>query len=152
MALDVSSKDYVQHIAVPILLFIWIIFVISGLISLITAIVNKNLEFIAVLYFSNLLSFIPYALMFFPTLSIYITLRDVIEDKKVEDRTKILKALVTQLVIAAICSLIVILVLREPILTTNLFYEFFTLLCLWIFFISIITLIIFVLYSYFGEV
>ncbi|MFX1281557.1 MAG: hypothetical protein ACFFA3_19565 [Promethearchaeota archaeon] len=152
MALDVSSKEYVQHIAVPILLFIWIIFVISGLISLITAIVNQNIEFIAVIYFSNLLSFIPYALMFFPTLSIYITLRDVIEDKKVEDRTKILKALVTQVVIAAICSLIVILVLREPILTINLFYEFFTLLCLWIFFISVITLIIFVLYSYFGEV
>lgn len=152
MALDVSSKDYVQHIAVPILLFIWIIFVISGLISLITAIVNNNIEFIAVLYFSNLLSFIPYALMFFPTLSIYITLRDVIEDKKVEDRSKILKALVAQVVIAAICSLIVVLILREPILTANLFYEFFTLLCLWIFFISVITLIIFVLYSYFGEV
>jgi hypothetical protein len=152
MNLDVSSKDYVQHIAIPILLFIWIILVISGLITLITGIINQNIEFIWTIYFSNLLSFIPYALMFFPTLSIYIVLRDVIEDKKIEDKTKILKALLTQVVIAALSSLIVVLFLKEPILTMNLFYEFFALFSMWIFFISVITLVIFFLYSYFGEV
>ncbi|MFX0027588.1 MAG: hypothetical protein ACFE8B_00135 [Candidatus Hermodarchaeota archaeon] len=152
MDLDVSSKEYVQHIAVPILLFIWAILVISGLISLITGIVDQNVDFIWTIYFSNLLSFIPYALMFFPTLSIYINIRDVIEDKKIEDRTKILKALLTQVIIAALSSLIIIIILKEPILTTNLFYEFYALFSMWIFFISVITLVIFVLYSYFGEV
>ncbi|MFX1424986.1 MAG: hypothetical protein ACFFBE_00935 [Promethearchaeota archaeon] len=152
MDLDVSSKEYVQHIAVPILLFIWAILVISGLISLITGIVDQNIDFIWTIYFSNLLSFIPYALMFFPTLSIYINIRDVIEDKKIEDRTKILKALLTQVIIAALSSLIIIIILKEPILTTNLFYEFYALFSMWIFFISVITLVIFVLYSYFGEV
>ena len=151
MTLDVSSKEYLQHIATPILLGIWIIFVISGFISLINSIISQNLEFIWVIYFSNLLSLVPYAIMFFPTLSIFIILRDFVENKKIEEKPKVLKALLTQILTAAISSLIIVLILGEPILTVNIVLEFFALLSLWIFFISIIALLIFVLYSYFGE-
>jgi hypothetical protein len=151
MTIDVSAKEYLQHIASSLLLGIWIIFVISGFISLINSIISQNLEFIWVIYFSNLLSLVPYAIMFFPTLSIFIILRNFVESKKIEEKPKVLKALLTQILTAAISSLIIVLILGEPILTINIALEFFSLLSLWIFFISIITLVVFVLYSYFGE-
>lgn len=151
MKIDVSAKEYLQHIASSLLLGIWIIFVISGFISLINSIISQNLEFIWVIYFSNLLSLVPYAIMFFPTLSIFIILRNFVESKKIEEKPKVLKALLTQILTAAISSLIIVLILGEPILTINIALEFFSLLSLWIFFISIITLVVFVLYSYFGE-
>ncbi|MFX1376847.1 MAG: hypothetical protein ACFFA0_13650 [Promethearchaeota archaeon] len=151
MNLNGSPKEQVQSIATTILLSIWIILIISGFISLIISIINQNIEFIGVIYFSNLLSLIPYAFMFFPTLSIYIILRDFIEQKKLEEKPKMLKALLSQILIAIISSLIIVIILKDPILTDNIFYEFFTLLSMWIFFISVISLLIFVLYSYFGE-
>lgn len=151
MTIEVSSKEYLQHIITPILLGIWIILVISGFITLINSVANHNLEFIWVIYFSNLLSLVPYAIMFFPTLSVFITLRDYIEDKKIKEKPKVLKALLTQILTAALSSLLITLILREPILTVNIVLEFFAILSLWIFFISIITLLVFVLYSYFGE-
>jgi hypothetical protein len=152
MSVDVSSKEYLHKIATPIIIGIWIIFIISGFISLINSIISQNLEFIWIIYFSNLLSLIPYALMFFPTLSIFIVLRDLIENKKIEEKSKIVKAMLIQILIAAISSLIIIIILRDPILTANMVYEFFALISMWILFITIIAFLVFVLYSYFGEV
>lgn len=151
MTIEVSSKEYLQHIITSILLGIWIILVVSGFITLMNSVANQNLEFIWVIYFSNLLSLVPYAIMFFPTLSVFITLRDYIEDKEIKEKFKVLKALLTQFLTAALSSLLITLILREPILTVSIVLEFFAILSLWIFFISIITLLVFVLYSYFGE-
>ena len=89
MDLDVSSKEYMHHITAPILLGAWIMFFIFGFISLIDSIINQNLEFIWFIFFSNLLSLIPYAIMFFPTLSIFIILRDYIEKKEIKEKPKI---------------------------------------------------------------
>lgn len=151
MTIEVSSKEYLQHIITSILLGIWIILVVSGFITLMNSVANQNLEFIWVIYFSNLLSLVPYAIMFFPTLSVFISLRDYLEDKEIKEKFKVLKALLTQFLTAALSSLLITLILREPILTVSIVLEFFAILSLWIFFISIITLLVFVLYSYFGE-
>jgi len=134
------------------LLIIWIIAIIYGVFTLIISIINLNAEFIWTIYFSNLLSLVPFALMFFPTLQLYVSLSDIIKNKKLEEYPKLIKSLITQFLISAIASLIVVLISGEPHLTNNLLIEFFSLFSLWIFFISIIVFLIYILYSYFGEV
>jgi hypothetical protein len=89
--------------------------------------------------------------MFFPALMLFVELRDLLENKKFEENFKIVKTLLTQFLIAGIASLVIILIFRETNLTIHLFLEFFALLSLWIFFISLIAFLIYILYSYFGE-
>ncbi|MFX0003581.1 MAG: hypothetical protein ACFFAA_09815 [Promethearchaeota archaeon] len=135
-----------------IFLILWIITILYGIITLILSIVNLNIGFVWLIYFSNILSLIPYALMFFPTLQIFIILSDIIKDKKFEGNSKIIKAFSTQFLIAIITSLLIVLIFGGSNLTTNVLFEFFAVFSLWIFFISIIVFLIYVLYAYFGEV
>jgi hypothetical protein len=135
-----------------IFLGLWIIIIFYGIISLILSIVNLTSSFIWLIFFSNILSLIPYALMFFPTLQIFIILSDIIKEKKFEGDSKIVKAFLTQFIIALLTSLLVILIFGGMNLTSNIVVEFFTLFSLWIFFISLIVFLIYVFYSYFGEV
>ena len=134
------------------LLVIWIIAIIYGIFTLIISIINLNTDFIWFIYFSNLLSLVPYALMFFPTLQMYVSLSDIIKNKKLEEYPKLIKSLIIQFLISAIASLIVVLASGEPNLSDNLLIDFFAFSSLWIFLISIITFLIYILYSYFGEV
>jgi len=135
-----------------ILLAVWMIAIIYGISVLIFSIINLNAEFIWIVYFSNLLSLVPFALMFFPTLQLYVSLSDIIKNKKLEENPKLIKSLITQFLISAIVSIIIVLMFGEPNLTNNLLFEFFSVFSLWIFFISIIAFLIYILYSYFGEV
>lgn len=135
-----------------IFLGLWVIIIFYGIISLILSVVNLTSSFIWLIFFSNILSLIPYALMFFPTLQIFIILSDIIKDKKFEGDSKMVKAFLTQFVIAALTSIFIILIFSGSNLTTNIIVEFFALFSLWIFFISIIAFLIYVFYSYFGEV
>jgi len=135
-----------------ILLAVWIIAIIYGISVLIFSIINLNAEFIWIVYFSNLLSLVPFALMFFPTLQLYVSLSDIIKNKKLEENPTLIKSLITQFLISAIVSIIIVLMFGEPNLTNNLLFEFFSVFSLWIFFISIIAFLIYILYSYFGEV
>ena len=134
-----------------ILLAVWMIAIIYGISVLIFSIINLNAEFIWIVYFSNLLSLVPFALMFFPTLQLYVSLSDIIKNKKLDEYPKLIKSLITQFLISAIASIIIVLMFGEPNLTNNLLFEFFSLFSLWIFFISIIAFLIYILYSYFGE-
>ena len=138
--------------ATYMLLIIWIFAIIYGVFTLIISIIKLNAKFIWIIYFSNLLSLVPFALMFFPTLQLYVSLSDIIKNKKLEEYPKLIKSLITQFLISAIASLIVVLMFGEPNLSDNLLIEFFSLSSLWIFFISIIAFLIYILYSYFGEV
>lgn len=138
--------------ATYILLAMWIISIFYGIFTLIISIINLNTEFLWFIYFSNLLSLVPFTLMFFPTLQLYVSLSDIIKNKKLEEYPKLIKSLLIQFLISAIASLIVVLISGEPQLTNNLLFEFFSLFSLWIFFISIIVFLIYILYSYFGEV
>ena len=138
--------------AAYILLVIWIIAIIYGIFTLIISIINLNAEFIWFIYFSNLLSLVPYALLFFPTLQLYVSVSDIIKDKKSEEYPKLIKSLIIQFLISAIASLIVVLIAGEPNLSDNLLIDFFALSSLWIFLISMIAFLIYILYSYFGEV
>ena len=138
--------------ATYMLLVIWIIAIIYGIFTLIISIINLNAEFIWTIYFSNLLSLVPFALMFFPTLQLYVSLSDIIKNKKLEEYPKLIKSLITQFLISAIASLVVVLMSGEPNLSDSLLIDFFSLSSLWIFFISIIAFLIYILYSYFGEV
>jgi hypothetical protein len=138
--------------ATYMLLAMWIIAIFYGISILIISIINLNTEFIWIIYFSNLLSLVPFALMFFPTLQLYVSLSDIIKNKKLEEYPKLIKSLLIQFLISAIASLIVVLISGEPQLTNNLLIEFFSLFSLWIFFISTIVFLIYILYSYFGEV
>jgi len=133
-------------------LILWIIIIIYGLITLILSIVNLNVGFIWLIFFSNILSLIPYALIFFPTPHIFIILSDIIKDKKFEGSPKIIKAFLIQFHIAGLTSLVIILIFGGSNLTINFIIEFFALFSLWIFFISLITFLIYVFYAYFGEV
>ena len=135
-----------------ILLAVWMIAIIYGISVLIFSIINLNAEFIWIVYFSNLLSLVPFALMFFPTLQLYVSLSDIIKNKKLEENPTLIKSLITQFLISAIASIIIVLMFGEPNLTNNLLFEFFSVFSLWIFFISIIAFLIYILYSYFGEV
>jgi len=135
-----------------ILLAVWMIAIIYGISVLIFSIINLNAEFIWIVYFSNLLSLVPFALMFFPTLQLYVSLSDIIKNKKLEENPTLIKSLITQFLISAIVSIIIVLMFGEPNLTNNLLFEFFSVFSLWIFFISIIAFLIYILYSYFGEV
>ncbi len=135
-----------------ILLAVWIIAIIYGISVLIFSIINLNAEFIWIVYFSNLLSLVPFALMFFPTLQLYVSLSDIIKNKKLEENPTLIKSLITQFLISAIVSIIIVLMFGEPNLTNNLLFEFFSVFSLWIFFISIIAFLIYIIYSYFGEV
>ncbi len=135
-----------------ILLAVWMIAIIYGISALIFSIINLNAEFIWIVYFSNLLSLVPFALMFFPTLQLYVSLSDIIKNKKLDEYPKLIKSLITQFLISAIASIIIVLMFGEPNLTNNLLFEFFSVFSLWIFFISIIAFLIYILYSYFGEV
>ncbi len=135
-----------------ILLAVWMIAIIYGISALIFSIINLNAEFIWFVYFSNLLSLVPFALMFFPTLQLYVSLSDIIKNKKLDEYPKLIKSLITQFLISAIASIIIVLMFGEPNLTNNLLFEFFSVFSLWIFFISIIAFLIYILYSYFGEV
>lgn len=135
-----------------ILLAIWIIVIIFGIFTLIISIIKLNTGFIWIVFFSNLLSLVPFALMFFPTLQLYVSLSEIIKNKKLEEIPKLIKSLISQFLISAIASIIIVLMFGEPNLTNNLLIEFFSLFSLWIFFISIIAFLIYVLYSYFGEV
>ena len=134
-----------------ILLAVWMIAIIYGISVLIFSIINLNAEFIWIVYFSNLLSLVPFALMFFPTLQLYVSLSDIIKNKKLDEYPKLIKSLITQFLISAIASIIIVLMFGEPNLTNNLLFEFFSVFSLWIFFISIIAFLIYILYSYFGE-
>lgn len=134
-----------------ILLAVWMIAIIYGISVLIFSIINLNAEFIWIVYFSNLLSLVPFALMFFPTLQLYVSLSDIIKNKKLEENPTLIKSLITQFLISAIASIIIVLMFGEPNLTNNLLFEFFSVFSLWIFFISIIAFLIYILYSYFGE-
>lgn len=134
-----------------ILLAVWMIAIIYGISVLIFSIINLNAEFIWIVYFSNLLSLVPFALMFFPTLQLYVSLSDIIKNKKLEENPTLIKSLITQFLISAIVSIIIVLMFGEPNLTNNLLFEFFSVFSLWIFFISIIAFLIYILYSYFGE-
>jgi len=138
--------------ATYMLLIIWIFAIIYGVFTLIISIIKLNAKFIWIIYFSNLLSLVPFALMFFPTLQLYVSLSDIIKNKKLEEYPKLIKSLITQFLISAIASLIVVLMFGKPNLSDNLLIEFFSLSSLWIFFISIIAFLIYILYSYFGEV
>ena len=138
--------------ATYMLLAMWIIALFYGISILIISIINLNTEFIWIIFFSNLLCLVPFALMFFPTLQLYVSLSDIIKNKKLEEYPKLIKSLLIQFLISAIASLIVVLISGEPHLTNNLLIEFFSLFSLWIFFISIIVFLIYILYSYFGEV
>ena len=138
--------------ATYMLLVLWIVSLIYGLYTLIISIINLNTEFIWIIYFSNLLCLVPFALMFFPTLRLYVSLSDIIKNKKLEEYPTLIKSLIIQFLISAIASLVVVLISGEPQLTNNLLIEFFSLFSLWIFFISIIVFLIYILYSYFGEV
>jgi hypothetical protein len=135
-----------------IFLCLWVIILFYGMISLILSVVNLTTGFIWFVFFSNILSLIPYALMFFPTLQIFIILSDIIKDMKIEGDSKIVKAFLTQFIIAILTSLIIILIFGGMNLTTNVVVEFFALFSLWIFFISLIAFLIYIFYSYFGEV
>ncbi len=135
-----------------ILLAVWMIAIIYGISVLIFSIINLNAEFIWIVYFSNLLSLVPFALMFFPTLQLYVSLSDIIKNKKLEENPTLIKSLITQFLISVIVSIIIVLMFGEPNLTNNLLFEFFSVFSLWIFFISIIAFLIYILYSYFGEV
>ena len=135
-----------------ILLAVWMIAIIYGISVLIFSIINLNAEFIWIVYFSNLLSLVPFGLMFFPTLQLYVSLSDIIKNKKLDEYPKLIKSLITQFLISAIASIIIVLMFGEPNLTNNLLFEFFSVFSLWIFFISIIAFLIYILYSYFGEV
>ncbi|MFX0041723.1 MAG: hypothetical protein ACFE8L_02320, partial [Candidatus Hodarchaeota archaeon] len=138
--------------AAYILLVIWIIAIIYGIFTLIISIINLNAEFIWFIYFSNLLSLVPYALLFFPTLQLYVSFSDIIKNRKLEEYPKLIKSLIIQFLISAIASIIVVLMSGEPNLSDNLLIDFFALFSLWIFLISIIAFLIYILYSYFGEV
>ena len=102
------------------LLVIWIIAIIYGIFTLIISIINLNADFIWFIYFSNLLSLVPYALMFFPTLQMYVSLSDIIKNKKLEEYPKLIKSLIIQFLISAIASLIVVLSSGVPNLIDNL--------------------------------
>lgn len=134
-----------------ILLAVWMIAIIYGISVLIFSIINLNAEFIWIVYFSNLLSLVPFGLMFFPTLQLYVSLSDIIKNKKLDEYPTLIKSLITQFLISAIVSIIIVLMFGEPNLTNNLLFEFFSVFSLWIFFISIIAFLIYILYSYFGE-
>jgi len=134
-----------------ILLITWIIIISYGFLTLIFSIVNLNVGFIWMIFFSNLLSLIPYAMMFFPTLQIFIILSDVIKERKFEGDPKMIKAFLTQFLIATVISLFIVVIFGAN-LTTNPIVEFFALFSLWIFFISLIAFLIYIFYSYFGEV
>jgi hypothetical protein len=135
-----------------IFLGLWVSIILYGIITLILSLVNLTSSFIWLIFFSNILSLIPYALMFFPTLQIFIILSDIIKEKKFEGDSKMVKAFLTQFVIAAFTSILIILIFGGMNLTTNIVVEFFALFGLWIFFISLIAFLIYVFYSYFGEV
>ncbi len=135
-----------------ILLCLWVIIIFYGIISLILSVVNLSSGFIWLIFFSNILSLIPYALMFFPTLQVFILLSDIIKDKRFEADSKMIKAFLTQFLISVITSLLIILIFGGTNLTTNIIVEFFALFSLWIFFISLIAFLIYIFYSYFGEV
>ncbi len=150
-----NSKSFLARNAKglsKILLSLWVIIIFYGIISLILSIINLNMGFIWLIFFSNILSLIPYALMFFPTLQIFIILSDIIKDKKFKGDSKIIKAFLTQFIIAAITSTLIILLFGGTNLTTNFIGEFFALFSLWIFLISLIAFLIYIFYSYFGEV
>jgi len=148
-----SNFFFIKHIKglSKILLIVWIIIIISGFITLILSIVNLNFGYVWLIFFSNILSLIPYALMFFPTLHIFIILSDIIKDNKFEGDSKMVKAFLTQFLIAIITSILIVIVFGGSNLTTNFIVEFYALVSLWIFFISLIAFLIYVFYSYFGE-
>ncbi|MFX0084015.1 MAG: hypothetical protein ACFE94_19890, partial [Candidatus Hodarchaeota archaeon] len=77
-------KDYSRLISL-IILVLWIVIIIVGIMILIIGILNQHVGFIWLVYFSNLISLVPYALMFFPTLNLFIEIRDIIENKKFEE-------------------------------------------------------------------
>ncbi len=149
-----SNSFFLKHIKglSKILLLTWIIIIISGFITLILSIVNLNFGYVWLIFFSNILSLIPYALMFFPTLHIFIILSNIIKDRYIEGNSKMVKAFLTQFLIAILTSLLIVIFFGGSNLTTNVVVEFYALLSLWIFFISLIAFLIYVFYSYFGEV
>jgi hypothetical protein len=135
-----------------ILIILWIITLLFGVLVIIFSIINLTTGFIWTIYFSNLLSLLPYALMFFPTLRLYISMREIYEEKKLEEHPQLIKSILIQFLISIIATIIVMLVFGDSNLTNNLLIEFFSIYSLWILFTSIIVFLIYILYSYFGEV
>jgi hypothetical protein len=144
------SKENLKGISLTFL-SVWMMFIIVGIITLIIGLANQKARFIWIVFFSNVFSLIPYGLLFFPALYIYIGIREIIEEKKYEESYNMVKAILIEFHIAALISIIIILIFGEPTLTVHVLLEFFAILSLWIFFVSIIALVVFVLYSYFGE-
>jgi hypothetical protein len=149
-----SNSFFSTHIKglSKILLLVWIITIIFGFITLILSILNLNFGYIWLIFFSNILSLIPYALMFFPTLHIFIILSDIIKDRYIQGNSKMAKAFLTQFLIASLTSLLIVAVFGGSNLTTHYIVEFFAVFSLWIFFTSLIAFLIYVFYAYFGEV
>jgi hypothetical protein len=135
------------------LLILWILIISYGILILIVNLISFRAYQIWVLFFANPIVLISYLFMIFPVGFVLSVLKDLIDEKRWKNAYQFIKGFIWQLVIAAIASILLILIYGNNYsLTNNLLLEFFSLFSLLLTFFSIVFVIILILYSYLGDV